>query len=721
MNFLSDSFGFTIIKNVRLDSRITASRLQPVGADEAVDIINSMLKDKGYGILRTGMILRIDTIDNIKLLNTPVYFGADPEKIPVTDTMITQVIPLNTVDADRLRRDLANMFSPDAIVVANAASNTLVITDRAASIHRIVEVVSSMDKQHAATSDIKVFKLKYANAAAAAKLIGDIFKADTTAGGQSTPGGRGGRGGSMFFGGPGGMPGALASMMAGANQPQGTGARTGTVIASSDDRTNTVVVTGPPEILKIIEEQIITKLDSDPAQDSTFFVYAMKNANAVNLQGVLNGFFGSGSASTAVSNRSNTGFQALTSSNMSTSSNARTTTNTTASRTGGGATGNTGSRNTNGISSAATDLIGQAYVVAEPDTNSLLVTVKTPYKDRVLDLLKALDRDVPQVLIKVLVCEVTHTDSSDIGVEWSILAQRTVVGPNGTTSTVGSAGGTDFGIAKALSTAAASGTPSGLVASVVESNIAAALSALASRGKLDVLSRPSILASDNQLASIMVGQLVPIITSSNVTSYGNIINTPSYTPVGIILNVTPHINPDGLVILDVQPQVSQLSTQTVTIQAGVDIPVIDLRQAQSRVTIRNGQTIIIGGLMRDQITSTVDKVPLLGDIPWLGEIFKHTTDSKSKTELLIFITPQVASSPDMLLPMSKDEQSGVKLVPNAVAPGIFDDHMKGMQRGYVPTPLPPDLVYPKPPSYLPPSTAPAPATQPANIVPNQGP
>src|SRR5690606_21625864 len=120
---------------------------------------------------------------------------------------------------------------------------------------------------------------------------------------------------------------------------------------------------------------------------------------------------------------------------------------------------------------------------------------------------------------------------------------------------------------------------------------------------------------------------------------GGIINTTEYGDIGILLDVIPHINPDGLVILDVAPEISALTGSSVQLNELVSQPIIAKRSAQSRVGVRDGQTIVIGGLMEDRKTSTVDKVPLLGDIPLLGNLFKRTRNTKAKTELLIFLTP----------------------------------------------------------------------------------
>ena len=137
-----------------------------------------------------------------------------------------------------------------------------------------------------------------------------------------------------------------------------------------------------------------------------------------------------------------------------------------------------------------------------------------------------------------------------------------------------------------------------------------------------------------------------------------------------------------MVTLDIAPQVSQLDTGSgVPISSNVTAPVFDIRAAQSRVGVEDGKTIVIGGLMQDEKQQTVQKIPILGDIPYLGMLFKRTQNTKIKTELLIFLTPHVALRPDVLPAMSKDEEQGLKLTPNAISPGTFQDHMRGMERG----------------------------------------
>jgi general secretion pathway protein D len=692
---LSAAAGFIVVKEVKPEGRVTLVSKQAVKPDEAIGLLNTVLKNAGYAAIQQERILKIVRRDAAKRANIPVHTGSDPAKIANTDELITQVIPLRQADAVQLRQDLAPMISTEADFTANQSSNALIITDTSANIKRVVEIVSALDGHLADAASVLVKQLKYSSATNAARLIEELF-GDQAQGNRNRNQQQGPTFGGFFGGGgfPGFSRGGDSSRGGSSNNNQQGGARQAVnVNASADDRTNIVVVTGPPETLTIVES-VLEKIDSNPASDETVFVYKLKNAQSLNVEQVLNILFNGGSSSSRNTSRTSTGGSALGTNRTSSSrSNSRTSgtssrsgglgssssglggTNSGSSRFGGTSTGGFGGSTFGGgglfgaLSSAAQQsaqsIQDQVSVIADPDTNSLLVRTNPKNYDQVKAILDELDRPVPQVLIKVLIAEVTHDKNTDIGAEFSVLNLR----PNGR----GPAAGTDFNVAPA--------NPAGLVVSVLEENIAVTLRALETDGKLDVLSRPYILASDNQLATITVGQEVPFITRSQLTDNGQTINTIEYDDIGILLDVVPHINPDGLVILDVAPEISALTGGSVPISETVSSPIFAKRSAQSRVGVQNGQTIVIGGLMEDKKTQTVDKVPFLGDIPLVGNAFKRNRLVKTKTELLIFLTPHVAARPEQLKQMGEDEIDGTKLTPSSVYPGAFQEHMRGMQRG----------------------------------------
>jgi len=194
---------------------------------------------------------------------------------------------------------------------------------------------------------------------------------------------------------------------------------------------------------------------------------------------------------------------------------------------------------------------------------------------------------------------------------------------------------------------------------VLGNDFQATLRAIAQAGKAEVLCRPSILARNNQPASVVVGQYVPLITSVSYNSIsGAPINSVTYTDVGIILTVTPYITSDGMVEMIVAPQTSSIDpTLTVPIASGVNAPVIDTVAANTVAITPNGQTVVIGGLMQRDKSSSEQKIPILGDIPFLGNVFKRRVASNSREELLIFLTPYVIQAPTQLAALSANERA----------------------------------------------------------------
>ena len=207
------------------------------------------------------------------------------------------------------------------------------------------------------------------------------------------------------------------------------------------------------------------------------------------------------------------------------------------------------------------------------------------------------------------------------------------------------------------------GSPAGLY-QIFGQDYQVTLRAIAATGNAKVLSRPSIVARNNQPATITVGQSVPLISAVRFDNFGNQINSVTYQSVGIILRVTPFITSEGLVEMILQPETSELvadRSQWVPISVGtggtVSAPLINSRSADTVVLTPDGQTVIIGGLMEDSKADTESKIPLLGDIPLLGNLFKHKIKSTAKTELLIFLTPHIIAAPAEIAALTDRERA----------------------------------------------------------------
>ena len=844
LEYLSEKAGLTVISDSPIsDGRMTVISRQPISLDQAVSLINSILKERDLTTILVGKTLKVVTLASAKQETIPVLTGHDPKAVVASDNIVTYVVPVSHVTAAALRQNLSALVPAYASIEANEDGNALIITDTAANIKRLMEIIQALDTHMSNVAEIRVFRLVNADATSAATLINTIFQQSSNTGARTGarnpiemmmqmrggPGGRGrggerdgdaqtaggtvnvqvvaaaddrtnavvvrgpadaleivsgmisalddrtakvagvkvfqlryadamnvadvinklfgdsnsstqtGQGGPMMFRGPGGRggmpetqqdsgsatsqvvaaadsqtnsvvvtgPDAILEVVAevvknldsqvpnvadvkvfhleyadasdtadlinevfgetgtssrrttsrtqqnqmvqfqrggfpGAQQSasggtQGSGMSDVGIAAAADSRTNAVVVSGPPTTLEIIS-QVIKELDQDPKQERRIFVYPLKNANASNLMEVLNNLFAEIQALNQATTGTGQQFQG-------------------AGRQQTAAPQATGAT----TSSSANDLSEETYFEAETETNSLLVLTSTKNYDRIKPIIDDLDKPVGQVLIKCLFAEITYSNNLDFGTEFSMLNLRSDGGSTQTSTIFGE-------------------PLQGLFVNNLSGDLDVTLHALQEAGKLNILSRPYILASNNQLATITVGSQVPFATGETTSNVGTQ-TTTEYRDIGIILEVTPSINPDGLVNMTVRPEISSQSGDSVQISEKLALPVFTTRSSETKVAVRDGQTIVIGGLIQDEIRDTIKKIPLLGDIPIAGHLFKRTEKSKAKTELLIFLTPHVAPDAQALTPISDLVRSRSNLQNDKRSADLFREHIDAMEEG----------------------------------------
>ncbi|MBN2327082.1 MAG: hypothetical protein JXR73_07995 [Candidatus Omnitrophica bacterium] len=329
-------------------------------------------------------------------------------------------------------------------------------------------------------------------------------------------------------------------------------------------------------------------------------------------------------------------------------------------RTGFGSMGRSGSSsNTFEREYLSNGMIGEAIIEPDYDSRSIIVIADEQTNEHIREIIESLDRPVQQVLIKVVFMEVTYRDDFDLGLEGSINADD------------GGANGGLFQTAFGL----ASQTQGGFY-HLLENDLDITLRAIAEKGKAEILSRPSILTRNNQEAAITVGQEVPFLRNIQVSEEGRTTSDVEYEDIGIILQVTPFITQDGLVELMLAPEISSISEDTVQINEEIDGQIINKRSADTVVVTPNGKTVVIGGMMEDNNSETVTKVPLLGDIPLLGMAFRRTVKNNTKTELLIFLTPYVVDGPVNLLELSKSEQERSDMIPKSFTESQLDRYLE---------------------------------------------
>ena len=352
---------------------------------------------------------------------------------------------------------------------------------------------------------------------------------------------------------------------------------------------------------------------------------------------------------------------------------------------GGGGGGGGGNNNNASSLYNRNGAVGSAMITVDPQTHNIVVIADAQTSQQISNVIASLDIPKPQVLIKVVFMEVQHNNTSDIGVEGAWAKNNigngvgtgagTVFGLSGLNSAVTNLNGLGQPISSAL-TPSATGAGAGGIYQIVGSDFQATLRAVATAGKAQVLSRPSIIARDGQLAKILVGQQVPLPSGVSYASSGGItipIINVSYSDVGIILNVTPFIGANGLVEMIIQPQISSVSpTEKQSLSAGVSAPYINVRSADTVVITPDSQTVVIGGLISNTKSSADKKVPVLGDIPLLGNLFKSKAKSDAKTELLIFLTPHIIQAPSQMAMMSGAETQQSRLITNSVSEKDLD-------------------------------------------------
>lgn len=325
--------------------------------------------------------------------------------------------------------------------------------------------------------------------------------------------------------------------------------------------------------------------------------------------------------------------------------------------------------------------VGTASFSVDPNTHTITAITDSRTAEQISNVLYSLEQPVPQVLLNCVFLQVQLNNSLDFGVEggWTgnagnnQVSAANIFGLSGLNSVA-----TNF---TSLGQPFPSGFPapsptstlsSGGLYQILGSDYQATLRALAQSGKAQVLSRPSVLAVDGQPAQIVVGQEVPLVTGvTYYTSGGStipIIN-PTYTDVGIILNVTPYISiPERTVEMILQPQTSSVdSSQSQIIAPGVTAPYIDVTSANTVAVTPDGQTVVLGGLMESDQSSSSSKIPILGDIPVLGNLFKSKSTSNGKKELLIFVTPHIVRAPTQFAEMSVGPNRLPSMITNSVS------------------------------------------------------
>ena len=543
-----------------------------------------------------------------------------------------------------------NRGSSNVRASADDFSNSVIVNAPDKEQLEVERVIKQIDKETDQPQKTVVYKLEFATATEIAPTIQNVLT-------NNAPRGRGGATSSGAN---------IGDRFQQAARFGSTQAAFGTV--ASDTRTNSLVITATDES-QLIVGQVIKDIDKPVEFQNTTFVFPLNNAKADDVANLLNQSFGQRQGA-GRNNRNTTPTQQRTNTNNAQRANNN------AQRVGGsiednqmyidmedpnatsgdlmtnvfaqgggffgqqfGGGGRTNAqtqnqtqtgRDANGRLVPIRDLTGQITAIPDPNTNSIIVVGNPDSAALIKQILEQLDRIPEQVMIETIIVEANLDSTNKLGVEWNY----TSTGQFGTPGQTGTVG-TNF------NQATANPALQGFRYTLGGANLTAFMNAIQTDSKFQILSTPRIFTSNNTQAQINISQSIPYVTNSRIDANGNTIFNYAFLDVGIVLTVTPRITANGYVTMDVNQTANDLQGYTT-----FDAPIVNQREADTVVSVKNGETIILGGIIRNSVSSTTNKVPILGDIPLLGQLFRTNSKISNKTELLVLLTPRIVKDED---------------------------------------------------------------------------
>ena len=582
---VSRQSGRNFVVDPRVKARVTVISSTPLNADELYETFLSVLQVHGYAAVPSGDLVKIVPDVNAKQGPVPQYTDDDSN----SDQLVTQVIKVQNVPAAQLVPILRPLVPQQGHLAAYAATNTLIVTDRGSNIGRLITIIEGIDRPD--NDEVELVQLRHASASEVIRILQSL---------QSRTGQIDGTPGSVRF--------------------------------AADERTNAILLSGD-QTARTRMRGIIMNLDTPVQSGGNTRVVYLRYANAVDLLAILTGV----SAGQAQIGTDNSGAE-----------------------TGGASPATAAVAPTvdaAGVQQVPQQSVPTASLIprnsvaddgpkvdiqADEDTNALIITAPPDEMRSVLAVIEQLDIRRAQVLVEAIIAELTTNNSAQLGVNFAVdgtNSDRPVAYTNlggATSALVGTILSEGASLSNGLSLALGRFGSDGIDFGVL-------LSAIASDTDNNILSTPTLVTMDNQEAEIVVGQNVPFVTGTQLSSGNdNPFQTIERQDIGISLKVKPQINEGDNIKMEIEQEVSDVSNTALT---GASDIVTNTRSIKTTVLVEDGQTLVLGGLIDDQTNDTRDKVPLLGDIPLLGSLFRYRTTFKSKRNLMVFLHPTILRDP----------------------------------------------------------------------------
>jgi len=574
--------GANVVVDPRVKGTMSLSSNLPVPPAQALRLFSAQLRTQGFALVESAGLYTVVPEAEAKLQSSAVSAGAVPAG---TGQIVTQIFKLNHENANNLVPVLRPLISPNNTINVNPGTNALVITDYSDNLQRLGRIIAALDVSNA--TGVEVLRLRHAIAGDLAPMVQRLIES-----------------------------GAAAAPAA-----QGQSDNSFKTTVMPEVRTNSLIVRAANPARLALVRSLVDQLDQPSASgpgaaSGNIHVVYLKNAEATKLATTLRAAIAGEARSGAAATGASPGNPAAASA------------------------GNTAGS----VSPSAQPSTG-GQIQADPATNALIITAPEPQYRQLRSVIDMLDQRRAQVFVESLIAEVSADKAAEFGVQWmsGTGTNGSLVGLLGTNFAVG---GTNL---LTLAAGAASGNytaSTGLNLAVgAQRNGALALGALArflqSNGDANVLSTPNLLTLDNEEAKIVIGQNVPFVTGSYAAAAAGTTNpftTIERKDVGLTLRVRPQISENGTIKMQVYQEVSNVDAKSIGSKDGL---ITNKRSIETNVLVDDGSIVVLGGLLQDDTSTSQEKVPGLGDIPFFGNLFKSEVRSRKKTNLMVFLRPVV--------------------------------------------------------------------------------
>lgn len=624
---------------------------------DALDAIESVLAMNQVALVPMGeKFLKVVPIGNVRGEGMKLGLEMPETAFPETDQLVSQVVPLKYIEPAEANTILASfLHAAFGKVQILERTNSLLITDTASNMQRILEILAYVDQPTLADVIVRIFPIHHVEASKLAGTLNELIaesqskeekpRVATAAPAVPTPPG-------VIRARQPGMGGGTSEQDLEAAMAE-RGMVQGKVKIVADDRTNILIIMSKPSNFKFFED-IINALDQEVNPEVEVKVLPLEFAKAKDIAGILNEFIGAATSETKDAPAATAG---QTPAEGATPEAAR-------SQALQEFVAQRAEARMRQIAAGEKTRIGElspnTKILADERTNSLLLMGPVNDIKTLMDIIRQLDTMLAQVLIEAVILEVSLTKSLDYGVDWlqrsMAVYEDSKAGANGGV-TVGQplyafGGGqrlNDGTVYKDGSQITRSDTGIGAggltyYTTLVNLNIDAVIRMAAGSSDARILSTPVILTTDNTEATIVVGEERPVVTSTSTSSGGQQTSSYEYRNIGIDLTVTPRINPARFVTMEIKQSADNVGGFELI--DGNRVPVITKREMAAQVAVGDRSTIVLGGLVSNDRRASRVKVPILGDIPLLGTLFRADTRNDNRTELLVLMTPYVLMDQD---------------------------------------------------------------------------